>query len=399
MVGNLEFKVIAEDGSARVGRLSTVHGSYETPGFWTAATYGKVNLVSPEEFRTLGIDAVIANTFHLWRFGYRDICKNGGLRSHMKLDGEFLATDSGGFQVMSYGDTRESGGRKIAFLERPHNTVPAERKAFVTEEGVRFVVDENGSEKTLMFTPELSVEIQEALGPDVMFAFDQCHTERSYGETREAMERTHRWEKRSLNAKSSSSALYGIIHGGIFQDLREASARFVSGLPFEGLSIGGYLGVSKPEMHRILEYTIAAADRNRPMHLLGIGRVDDIFEGVARGIDTFDCVEVTRWGRHDRVIVSPETNGNHHALRYVLDLKPSQHRQDSLPLDVNCSCATCKRFARADLIALRLNNKTEYMKLLTQHNVFFISNLFREIRDAIREERFEELRRYWLNTK
>jgi tRNA-guanine transglycosylase len=257
----------------------------------------------------------------------------------------------------------------------------------IYDEGVEFTSPYDG--KKLFFTPELSIEIQKILGADIIFSFDECTSPLSdYEYTKKALERTHNWALRCLKKfKSKNQVMFGIVQGGEYRDLREESARFINSLNFFGYGIGGALGKSKKDMHNILEWVIPLLDENKPRHLLGIGEIDDIFEAVERGIDLFDCVIPTRWARHGAVFTY---NGR-------LNLKSNKYLNDKNPIDKNCKCRVCKNFSRAYLAHLMKEKELYGIMLLTEHNVFWILNLMKEIRNSIKEGRFLKFKEKILN--
>jgi tRNA-guanine transglycosylase len=240
-----------------------------------------------------------------------------------------------------------------------------------------------------------SMRLQSHLGADVIMAFDECTSPLSDREyTATALRRTHRWAEVSLARRDPRQAIYGIVQGGWFRDLREESADAISALPFEGIAIGGSLGKSKADMHEILEWVVPRLDR-RPRHLLGIGGVDDLFECVARGIDTFDCVGPTRLARRGCLLVSPE-NGGTLATKFRIQIKASRFREDRAPVDPGCECPTCRSHTRAYLRHLYLAGELSYFRLATMHNVHYMLRLMEAIRRAIREDALPALRARWL---
>lgn len=407
---NLEFKVLAEEGNARTGVLRVNNKSMETPNFIYAATYAQVNLIDPKQFKELGVHAVMVNTFQI-ATKLPHLLEQGNFAERMGLqNSEITMSDSGGFQVMSYGDTREDGTGKVAFYRAQARRKREERRAYVDNDGVLFSLRERGKLPAFFrLTPESSMELQQQLQTDIIFAFDQCHTKRDYQETKDIMERTHQWEQRSREFHNAKQAIYGIVHGGQFRDLRLKSAARVNSLGFDGLSIGGYLGQSHEEMLQVMGWTMPALDRAKPVHLLGIGRIRDLFDSVALGIDTFDCVETTRLGRRGLAFVS-QKKANHN-LEYVLHLKTTEHKDDEQPIDQRCAlsgCPVCTTTTRAQLIQLKAHvddpdqreaNHLKYMSLVTAHNIYFISSLMREMRAAISEGNFHEFYEQWMGRK
>ena len=407
---NLKFKILAEDGKARTGVLSVNGKRLETPNVIYAATYATINCITPSQYPALGVNALMLNTFHLARPNKPNgklpiidlIEKKGGVSNYMGLKNEVTMSDSGGFQIMSYGDSRVDGTGKVAFPYPNLVKDESKRKVYVDEKGATFHVVIDGAVSEFRLTPEISMQLQARLNTDIAFAFDQCHTLKDHEETRKILNRSHRWEKESLERRNKNQALYGIVHGGQFKDLRLKSASVISEMGFDGLSIGGYLGSTAKEMHEVLDYTIPAIDRSKPLHLLGIGRINDFFECISRGVDTFDCVEITRLGRHNWAIVHPSESDK---TRNVLVIKESQHKNDDNPISRYCGCHVCKTMTRADLISLKAHNADEeikkknenlYRSALTSHNIAFVSKLMSDIRTAIKEHRFESLKKEWL---
>lgn len=396
---------------ARTGVFRTPHGAIHTPAFVPVGTHASVRAVSPDELKRLRVEVILANTYHLMlRPGADTVKKIGGLHEFMRWDKPII-TDSGGFQAFSLGAGIEHGVGKIAsmfpseptrFASRLAATPPqqpgrrpkfypstssgnktfARKKSFVriTENGVEFRSHLDGSKHLL--TPEKSIEVQEKLGADIILAFDECTSPlatRAY--TERAMERTHRWAMRSLKAKKrADQALFGIVQGGEYKDLRLKSASFIASLPFSGFAIGGSLGKSKRDMHRILDWTIPLLAENKPRHLLGIGGFDDIVEAVSRGVDWFDCVTPTRLARRKGAVFTD---------RGLLNLTQSRFKKDSHPIETGCSCPTCSGgFSRAYLRHLILAQEPLSIRLTTLHNLAVMMRFMRELREAIAAKKF-----------
>jgi queuine tRNA-ribosyltransferase/7-cyano-7-deazaguanine tRNA-ribosyltransferase len=350
-------------------------------------TLATVKSLTPDDLRELGAELVLANTYHLYlRPGPDLVASLGGLHNFMAWPRPIL-TDSGGYQVFSLGFALEHGVGKLAKTfpgeeaRAPRQPLRA-RLTRIDEAGVTFTSHVDGS--THRLTPERSIEIQEKLGADIILAFDECTSPlSSYEYTREATERTHRWAVRCLDAKRhADQALFGIVQGGEYRDLREASARFVGGLPFPGFAIGGSLGKSKEDMHRILEWVAPLLPEDRPRHLLGIGEPDDLFECVERGVDMFDCVGPTRLGRHG-VLYTPDGR---------LSIRNATYKTDPLPPDPECDCYTCRHFSRAYLRHLFVAEELLGYRLATIHNLRFVLSLLRRIRASICDGSFAELK-------
>jgi queuine tRNA-ribosyltransferase len=353
---DFHFELVASDGPARAGVFHTPHGPIETPVFAPVGTRASVKAVSPNQLRELGASLVLANTYHLYlRPGHKLVHDLGGLHRFMGWDGPIL-TDSGGFQVFSLGKTNK-----------------------IDEDGVTFRSHIDGS--THRFTPEHAIEIQENLGADIVMSFDECPEPYDRAYNREALTRTHRWAERCLAAqRRSDQALFGIVQGGVFPELRAESAAFLTGLDFPGYAIGGLsVGETKAEMHAMLEIVTPILPANKPRYLMGVGTTPDLIEGVARGIDIFDCVLPTRLARHGAAF-SPEGR---------LNLQNARFADDPAPLDDTCPCATCATFSRAYLRHLIHTKEILGYTLLSIHNLHTLTNLARETRQAILEGRFE----------
>ncbi len=376
----IRFEVLAGGpGPARVGRLSTPHGDVETPALVVVATQASVKGLSPEEVRDTGTQIILANTYHLYlRPGADVVARLGGLHRFMGWDGP-LMTDSGGFQVFSLGFALEHGVGKVARMF-PGLDVEAPRRATrprlvaIDDDGVTFTSHLDGSRHR--FTPEKSIEIQEKLGADIILAFDECTSPlHDYEYTRQALERTHRWAVRCLAARTrSDQALFGIVQGGAYRDLREASARFIASLPFDGYAIGGSLGRSKEDMYNILEWVVPLLPDDKARHLLGIGEPEDLLAGIVRGVDLFDCVAPTRLGRH----------GAAYTRRGRLNLRSAALKEDPAPIEADCDCHTCRRFSRAYLRHLFNAGELLGPRLATIHNIRFLQRLVEGARAAIR---------------
>ena len=351
--------------------------------------------VTPAELRDLGATVLLANTYHLFlRPGAETLRDLGGLHHFMAWDGP-IVTDSGGFQVFSLGFGLEHGvGKQIGMfpgddagaVRRPRGQ--SARLVRVDEEGATFTSHIDGSRQRL--TPEVSVTVQEALGADVILAFDEPTSPLHDADyTREAMQRTHRWAERCLAARRcTDQAFYGIVQGGAFQDLRTASASFIGSLPFDGVAIGGSLGKSKADMHAVLDWSIPALPARWPRHLLGIGEPEDLFSCVERGIDQFDCVAPTRLGRHGQVYTPTGR----------LSITSPEHRDDPQPIQADCGCYTCRTgFSRGYIRHLFAANELLAYTLASLHNLHFILDLMRQIREAIRADELPALRDEFLS--
>ncbi len=366
----------------------------ETPFFCVVGTAGSVKSVTPAELRDLGAAVLLANTYHLLlRPGPEIVRELGGLHRFMAWDGP-IVTDSGGFQVFSLGSGLEHGvGKQIGMFpgqtadelggqaQRSRNQAP--RLVRVDEDGATFTSHIDGSRQRL--TPESSIAIQEALGADITLAFDEPTSPlHALDYTRQAMERTHRWARRCIDARQrTDQALYGIVQGGAFEPLRAASAEFIGGLPFDGVAIGGSLGKSKADMHAVLDWSTPYLPPMWPRHLLGIGEPEDLFACVERGIDQFDCVAPTRLGRHGQLYTA---DGKLHITR-------PEHTEDPRPIEAECGCYACATgFSRGYLRHLFAAHELLAYTLCSLHNLYFIQQLMRHIREAIRADCLAELR-------
>lgn len=388
---DFSFKIIHKDkkSKARAGVIKTYHGDVKTPAFVPVGTKATVKGLTPQDLKEAGVQLLFGNTYHLHLRPGEEIIENfGGLGKFMSWDGPTI-TDSGGFQVFSLGQmklTQEGEETEVKIVD-------------IKDDGVMFRSHIDGSEH--LFTPEISIEIQKKLGADLILAFDECAPHpSSHKYTKEAMERTHKWAVRSLKAHRRhkgrrQQALYGIIQGGVYKDLREESAKFISGLDFDGIAIGGVsVGESKKEMRDAIDWSYPFLPDDKPRHLLGIGEIDDIFDVIERGMDTFDCVIPTRFGRYGIVFVSsPEGNMKN---RFRIDLNKVVFSKDPDPISNNCSCYVCKTFTRAYIHHLFRSQELLAYRLASYHNMFFVNNLVKQIRNAILEKKFQELKKEWI---
>ncbi len=360
---DFHFDLLITDGRARAGRLHTPHGEVPTPAFMPVGTQATVKAVSPRDLRELGATLILANTYHLYlRPGDERIARLGGLHTFMGWDGPIL-TDSGGYQVFSLAQRRR-----------------------VDADGVTFSSHIDGS--LHRFTPEKVIAIQENLGADIITCLDECAPPLDYEYNVQALARTHAWAERCRAARHrSDQALFGIVQGGVFPDLRERSARFLIGLGFDGYAIGGLsVGESKEQMHAVLELLDGLLPHDQPRYLMGVGTPQDLVECVARGVDMMDCVLPTRMAR----------NGGALTRTGRLNLRNACFADDPAPLEPDCSCYTCTHFSRAYLRHLVMADEILGHHLLTLHNLHIMLTLVREIREAILEGRFEAYREsFW----
>ncbi|MFA7460256.1 MAG: tRNA guanosine(34) transglycosylase Tgt [Trueperaceae bacterium] len=403
----LAFEVTARSGGARAGVLRTPHGAVQTPAFVAVGTQASVKSASPDVVKDTGTQLLFANTYHLYlRPGADLVARHGGLHRFMRWQGPIF-TDSGGFQVFSLGASIDHGVGKVASIfpgEEPQSNLRRQSGSGmvkVREEGVEFKSHIDGSKH--WFTPEKSIQIQRQLGADIVLAFDECTSplhDEAY--TRASLERTHRWAKRSYEEFMRTGALhgypqalYGIVQGGAFRDQRLESAAVIGGMPFHGVAIGGNLGSTHQEMYDILDWTVPQLPEPLPRHLLGIGDVPGIFEAVARGVDTFDCVAPTRNARTATIMIRQSDDGRP-APRFRLNLRGKAFETDMRPLEVGCDCYTCTNFTRSYVRHLFRAGENLGPQLATIHNLRFMARLMDDIRSAIQRGTFDELRRVTL---
>ena len=350
---SFELKHICKQTGARYGILHTPHGDYETPIFMPVGTKATVKTLTPEEIMEVSDGLILGNTYHLWLANDELIKDHGGIRGFMRWNGSLL-TDSGGYQVFSLSNIRK-----------------------ITEEGVTFRHHKSGEK--LFLSPEKSIKIQENLGADIMMSFDECPPFNSnYDYMKKSVERTVRWAKRGLEAHQTDQALFGIIQGGPYNDLRQYCIDELSKLPFPGFSIGGLsVGESKEEMYKSLDYLKDAMRFDKPRYLMGVGAPLDLINGAMRGIDMFDCVLPTRIARHGAAMTSEGR----------LIIKNKEFERDFSPLDHECDCYTCKNYTRSYLRHLIREDEILGARLITYHNLYFLKNLMHNIREAIKEDR------------
>jgi queuine tRNA-ribosyltransferase len=353
----IRYELIKEckQSGARLGLLHTPHGTVETPIFMPVGTQATVKAMTPKELKEIHAQIILSNTYHLYlRPGHEIVEKAGGLHRFMNWDRPIL-TDSGGFQIFSLGDLRK-----------------------ITEEGVTFRSHLDGSKHFM--NPEKAIEIENALGADIIMAFDECvpyPADKSY--VKDSLERTTRWAIRCKKAhkKLDSQGLFGIVQGGVYKELREQSAKEITALDFPGYAVGGLsVGEPKPLMYEILEYTTPYLPKHKPRYLMGVGSPDCLIEGVIRGIDMFDCVLPTRVARNGTAMISTGK----------IAIKNLEHRESFEPLDPDCDCYTCKNYSRAYLRHLYKAREILSARLLTYHNLYFLITLMKNIREAIRKD-------------
>lgn len=363
----MQFTLSTQDGSARRGSLKLPHGEVQTPAFMPVGTYGSVKSLSPVEIREIGAHIILGNTFHLWlRPGLEVIAAHGGLHQFMGWDGPIL-TDSGGFQVWSLGDLRK-----------------------ISEEGVKFRSPINGD--TCFLTPEESMRIQKVLNSDIVMIFDECTPyPATHREAEDSMQLSLRWAQRSKtefdrlygpeDKKPVRNALFGIIQGGMYEDLRDISLNGLTGIGFDGYAIGGLsVGEPKEDMLRILAHTAPRMPQDKPRYLMGVGTPEDLVAAVSAGVDMFDCVMPTRNAR----------NGWLFTRHGDIKLKNARHKTDTGPLDADCSCYTCRNFSRAYLHHLHRLGEILGARLNTIHNLHYYQKLMAGMRSAIEQGKFAE---------
>ena len=352
----LEIKHICKQTGARYGILHTPHGDVEVPMFMPVGTLATVKTLSPEELTSMGSGVILSNTYHLSiRPGADIVQKAGGLHKFMNYPGPIL-TDSGGFQVFSLAKNRK-----------------------ITEEGVTFRSHLNGDK--LFFSPEVAIDIEEKLGADIIMSFDECVPyPATYEYVKESVERTLRWAKRGKEAhKREDQALFGIVQGGDYPDLRQMCAEQLVAMDFPGYSIGGTsIGEPKEVCFRMIDHTVKHLPVDKPRYLMGVGSLDYILEGAARGVDMFDCVLPTRIARHGALMTSVGR----------VNIRDAKYKEDFSPLDASCDCYTCKNYTKAYLRHLYIADETFGKRLLSIHNIRFLIKTMEEARVAIQEDRF-----------
>jgi queuine tRNA-ribosyltransferase len=359
----IKYRLIKKEKhtGARLGEIITPHGTFETPMFMPVGTQATVKSLAPEELESMGANIILSNTYHLWLRPGEDIVEEaGGLHKFMNWDKGIL-TDSGGFQVFSLSDMRQ-----------------------IEEKGVHFRNHLNGSK--MFLSPEKAIQIQNKLGPDIMMSFDECAPfDESFDYVKKSVERTTRWAERGLKAHANpnTQGLFGIIQGAGYKELREQSAKELIQMDFPGYSIGG-LSVGEPKhlMNEVLEYTTPLIPEDKPRYLMGVGTADSLIDGVIRGVDMFDCVLPTRIARNGTVMTSQG--------RVVI--KNAKYERDFGPLDPKCDCYTCKNYSRAYIRHLIKADETFGLRLTSYHNLYFLLNVMKDVRQAIREDNLLEYR-------
>lgn len=421
-MNGFRFSILQIDkhSKARVGELVTPHGIINTPNFNPVGTQATVKTLSSRDLEEIGAQIVLSNTYHLLlRPGIDVLSEMGGLGKFMGWSKPTM-TDSGGFQVFSLGvaqkkqKVKDRYGRKISkfsksvFLHPSDTTLllPAVTKTYeekqikklkeakITEDGVWFYSHVDGSKR--WFDAKVSINAQEQIGADLIVAFDDHESPLwDYELTRLSLERTERWGIESLKAqKRKDQLMYGVVHGGSFEDLRKQSAKFTE-KNFPAIAIGGSYS-SKEVLYRVLDWTVPYFSEDKPRHLLGIGEVQDLFEAIERGMDFFDCVAPTRRGRHGNLYISPE-NGGRKENNFTLQITNSKYKFDTDPIDPGCECYTCQNFTKSYLRHLFMADELLAQRLGSTHNVYFIVNLVKQIREAILDGQFMQMKRMWLS--
>ena len=392
---NIDFS--SKKSYARNGRITTPHGIIETPAFIFCGTKAALKSISTNDAKINNTQIILSNTYHLMlQPGSKVIAKHGGLHKFMNWEGPIL-TDSGGFQIFSLG----YGSVADEIKGKGFNSKRKKTLLNISEEGTLFKSYIDG--KKVYLTPEKSIEIQRDLGADLILVFDECtpfHSSKKY--ISEAMQRSHRWAKRSLNRFNSKilynsrhgsaglQQMYGIIQGGIHEDLREESISFnLNNINTFGLAIGGSLGSTKNQMYKVVNYTARKLGKKHPVHLLGIGDPSDIWNLVKDGVDTFDCVSPTRLARHGSALARIKEG--------KININNSEYELSTDPIDKKCGCFTCKNYSLAYLNHLFKSGELLGLQLLTAHNIYFMNFLMKTIRDAIKIDKLVEAEVNWYN--
>lgn len=406
------FKTIAKDNSARVGVLNTPHGQINTPTFMPVGTVASVKALDPKDLIEAKTQIILGNTYHLnLRPTSEVIKKMGGLHNFMNWNGPIL-TDSGGFQAFSLGAMIEHGVRKSGQKSKSQSKSSILSK--IAEEGIEFTSHLDGSKHFL--SPTRSIDIQLNLASDICLCLDELLSPLATPDyVTKSLERTHSWETQSLkhfrkNASKSpnpNSLIFGIVQGVFDAEIRRQEAAWASTLPFDGISIGGSFGTSPhwgddtlnwaagKAIYKTLEWVIPLLPTNWPIHILGIGEVEDLFNCIELGADMFDCVAPTRRARNGSLYINPKSGGTS-KNKFTLNITNSKFTKDPSPIDPQCRCFTCLNHSRAYLRHLYLAKELLYFRLASIHNVYFINNLVEEIRSSIKDKQFKLLKASWL---
>lgn len=386
-----EFNILKSTHQGRLGELSTPHGTIKTPAFIFCATKAAMKALTPIQMRTAETQIILSNTYHLMLQPGGEVVKAlGGLQKMTGWNGPML-TDSGGFQIFSLGHgsvAAEIKGNRAS--NRPKTLLR------ITEKGAQFKSYIDG--KMYFLSPEESIRVQRNLGADLIVVLDECtpyNVDKNY--TEESMHMSHRWALRSLEEwrthDDGTQKLYGIIQGGIYPDLRQASCEFINNHDFFGTAVGGCLGATKNQMHDVVCFTMGMIRKERPVHLLGIGGISDIFLGVHQGIDTFDCVHPTRLARHGGALVKPANNPSEN--REHINLRNSMYAKDNTPIEEGCECETCKHSSRGYIHHLLKAKELLAFTLISIHNVYFMNKLMSAIRHALQHENLDQCQQDW----
>jgi queuine tRNA-ribosyltransferase len=382
---------------ARLGQLHTPHGVVETPAFIFCATKAAIKGATPHQLREEGTQIILSNTYHLMlQPGSEVIRQLGGLQKVTGWNGPMF-TDSGGFQIFSLGH-----GGVAEEIKGKGQGNKSKTMLKITEEGARFKSYVDGSIHNL--TPEKSIQVQRDLGADLIVVLDECtpfHVDKNY--TQQSMQLSQRWALRSLQefdrTDNNQQALYGISQGGVYPDLRRDMADFLNNHPFFAFAVGGSLGASKSQMVEVVEMAMENLEPSRPVHLLGIGGISDIFAGVVYGVDTFDCVHPTRLARHGGALVQPhvfEEQEEDPKGREHINLRNARFREDARPIDERCPCTACRTWSRGYIHHLLKANELLAMNIITIHNVNFMNRLLAAVRAGIRDDNLNEVKKEWV---
>lgn len=391
-MNKFDFKIKKSSASGRLGTITTPHGVVETPAFIFCATKAAMKAVSPLQMRSAGTQFILSNTYHLMlQPGGETVRDLGGLQKMTGWNGPML-TDSGGFQIFSLGH-----GSVASEIKGRRNNHRPKTLLKINEEGAKFKSYING--QTYFLTPEESIKVQRNLGADFIVVLDECtpfHVDKNY--TQQSMRMSHRWALRSLEewrrGDDGTQKLYGIVQGGVYDDLRDESCEFINNNDFYGIAVGGSLGASKQQMHEVVASTMGKLRKDRPVHLLGIGGISDIFAGVACGIDTFDCVHPTRLARHGGALVKPKNNTSATSREHI-NLRNSAFKIDTSPIEPDCLCETCTSASKGYIHHLLKADELLAFTLISIHNVYFMNKLMADIRSSLATDSLESCRKEW----
>ncbi len=404
MNSNFSFEILKKQNYAKRGIIHTKNGSIHTPEFVPVATVATVKSLSSTDLQNIGAQCALSNTYHLnLRPGLDIIQKAKGVRNFMNFHKPWFS-DSGGFQAFSLGFGMQDGVGKIGFFPdrdnhkkiKKDNDGKTQSQSMITEKGVHFQSIYDGTK--LFMDAKLSMHVQKILDSDIIMAFDECTgTNSDYLYNMQSLQRTQNWAFECLKHKANHQALYGIIQGSTFKDLREKSCEFTFSQPFEGIAIGGCLGETKQQMYKVLDWIQPyIAKDTRPIHLLGIGSIADIFEGVKRGCDTFDCVLPTRNARRGSLFISPKNGGNI-KNNFHINIGNAQFKDDFTSIDSEFCEPESGSYTRAYLHHLYRLNELTYYRLASLHNMHFILKLMSLIRKSLEDDTFNELQKEWLS--